>query len=251
MVKRDLAEWQTEGLRLTAFVVEPIGPGNLGWWEALLGEAPSVSQTRPRERVVTEEGPFSGGKLSVVASTRRIDWRFGLDLSEPPPEFPSVGTYEMRHREFRDLMQRWLEKSPPLNRLAFGAVLLSPVENMPEAYRVLDKLLPSVEIDPDRTRDLIYRINRRRSSRCGIEGLEVNRLSTWGALTVSTVEVEMSIEGLEKVHQSQTSQYACRLEFDINTVPEFRDELDKGKLPALLDELINLGNEIATEGDIP
>ena len=251
MVKRDLAEWQTEGLRLTAFVVEPIGPGNLGWWEALLGEAPRVSQTRPRERVVTEEGPFSGGKLSVVASTRRIDWRFGFDPSEPPPEFPTVGTYKTRHLEFRDLMQRWLEKSPPLNRLAFGAVLLSPVENMPEAYRVLDNLLPSVEIDPDRTRDLIYRINRRRSSRCGIEGLEVNRLSTWGALTVSTVEVEMSVEGLEKVHQSQTSQYACRLEFDVNTAPEFGGELDKGKLPALFDELVDLGSEIATEGDIP
>ena len=251
MVERDLAEWQTEGLRLTAFVVEPIGPGNLGWWEALLGEAPSVTQTRPRERAITEEGPFSGGKLSVVASTGRIDWRFGLDPSEPPPEFPSVGTYETRHREFRDLMQRWLEKSPPLNRLAFGAVLLSPVENMPEAYRVLDKLLPAVEIDPDRTRDLIYRINRRRSSRCGIEGLEVNRLSTWAATTVSTVEVELSIEGSEKVHQSQTLQYACRLELDINTAPGFGGELDKAKLPSLFDELVDLGSEITTEGDIP
>ena len=148
-------------------------------------------------------------------------------------------------------MQKWLEKSPPLNRLAFGAILLSPAESVPEAYRALDKLLPSVDIDPDRTRDLIYRINRRRSSRCGIEGLEVNRLSTWGAVTVSTVEVELSIEGSKKVRQSQTSQYACRLEIDINTALGFGGELDKAILPALFDELVDLGSEIITEGDIP
>ncbi len=148
-------------------------------------------------------------------------------------------------------MQKGLEKSPPLNRLAFGAVLLSPAESVPEAYRALDKLLPSVDIDPDRTRDLIYRINRRRSSRCGIEGLEVNRLSTWGMVSVSTIEMEISIGGSEKVRQVEPPQYACRLEFDVNTTPEFGGELDKKKLPALLDELIELGSEIATEGDIP
>lgn len=251
MVKRNSSDWQTEALRLTAFTVEPIGPGNVGWWEALVGETPTVSQTRPRERVVTEQGPFSGGSLSVDVSTSRMDWRFGVDPSEPPPGFQSLGPYETQRDEFRDLMHKWLKKSAPLNRLAFGAVLLSPATSLPGAYEALATFLHSVKIDPHSTRDLIYRINRRRPCRCGIEGLEINRMSTWGAISLSTIELELSSEGSKEVRQVGTSHYACRLEIDINTAPEFKGELDRGALPALFDELVDLGSEIATEGDIP
>jgi hypothetical protein len=45
--------------------------------------------------------------------------------------------------------------------------------------------------------------------------------------------------------------YACRLELDINTPQSFQNELPYDQLNNIFQELVDLGREIATEGDIP
>ena len=50
---------------------------------------------------------------------------------------------------------------------------------------------------------------------------------------------------------SPGSGYACRLELDINTDGDFEGELPRQALPALWDELVRLGAEIAEKGDVP
>jgi hypothetical protein len=45
--------------------------------------------------------------------------------------------------------------------------------------------------------------------------------------------------------------FACRLELDINTVPDFQGELPRESFGQLLGELTELGQEIAQKGDIP
>jgi hypothetical protein len=44
---------------------------------------------------------------------------------------------------------------------------------------------------------------------------------------------------------------ACRLELDINTDAAFVGEIPNESIPTVLDELIGLGKEIASYGDVP
>jgi hypothetical protein len=44
---------------------------------------------------------------------------------------------------------------------------------------------------------------------------------------------------------------ACRLELDINTVPNPDLRLGRDQLPRILQEFIQLADEIVREGDIP
>ncbi len=44
---------------------------------------------------------------------------------------------------------------------------------------------------------------------------------------------------------------ACRIEIDVSTAADFPDELPREKLATILRELVNLGKEIASRGDIP
>jgi hypothetical protein len=50
---------------------------------------------------------------------------------------------------------------------------------------------------------------------------------------------------------SAQQNFSCRVEVDINTSQDFQGELPQVLLPKILEELINLGQEIIREGDIP
>lgn len=152
-------------------------------------------------------------------------------------------------------MHEWLLSCPSVSRLAYGANLLLPVKTLPEACQKLNSLLSAVEIDPKNTWDFLYRINKRRDSRCSVEGLQINRLATWSIVRITEVRVQISVGARRAPQITQSSDAddsnVCRLELDINTAPEFDRTIDKNIRPKLFEELINLGNEITTKGDIP
>lgn len=252
MAKCRLADWQAESLRLSAFMAEAMDPTKLRFWESLVGSPPEELRNRPQQQWFTEEGPFLDGRLRVQAGNNRIDWMLLPAFGNPRSGLPVVGPYDVLEQGFRELMRRWLVDCPPVNRLAYSGVLLLPVGSLADAYRRLDGLLPAVEIDPENTRDFMYRINRRRGSRCFIEGLEINCLSTWSVVQIIETLVELSADGRQtpKVVQRPGSRSICRLEIDINTAPEFNLIFDKDVVPVLFEEIVDIGNEIATEGDV-
>ena len=86
---------------------------------------------------------------------------------------------------------RWLERSPVVTRLAFGAVLLSGVSSPYEANSTLGPLLPSVDLDPEGVSDFLYRVNRRQPLQSR-DGLLANRLGTWSTIQVGSVGVSVS-----------------------------------------------------------
>lgn len=251
MATISLNDWQAESLRFSAFQVNAIEPGNINHWESLVGHSPEQVHSRPQQQLVREEGPLLNGWLSVEARNDRIDWRLSQNPKLPPKVLPVIGAYNLLQEEFKKLMQRWLTNCPPVHRLAYGAVLLLPADNLPGAYRLLNDLLRTIEIDSQNTHDFHYRINRRRSSHISGLGLEINRLSTWSAANISTIGVDISPnkQGIPKIIKS-IDRSVCRLELDINTAPEFSVQMDKDVVTELFSELVTLGNEIAVEGDI-
>lgn len=245
-----LGDWYAKELRLTAFPIDAIGPARMHFWEALTGSAPNEVRNRPPQQMVSEEGPLLNGWLRVEANSNRIDWRLF-----PPPglasgELPAVGPYDVPERGFRELMRRWLADCPSLRRLGYGSELLLPADSRRDACRKLDDLLPAVDVEPENTRDFLYRINRRCASSCGLEEMRINRLSTWSVMQIIETSVNISDEGAPRVTRLPNPRDFCRLELDINTIPEFDRELEKSIVPGIFDELVDIGNEIATKGDV-
>jgi hypothetical protein len=132
--------------------------------------------------------------------------------------------------------------------LAFGAVLLSPVDTKQLGYQQLNRLLPFIELDTEGISDFLYQINRPRDTTTQIEGLQINRLSKWNVATFRQVNF---IVGQTSVRTSRRSEvFACRLELDMNTHQDFSGELLPEQLPEVFNELIALGREIKNEGDV-
>jgi len=253
MAKPSLGEWEVEGLRLSAFLVEPI-PAEVGFWQSLVGSPPEEVYTQPRQHTIRETGPLLNGRLQVDTSINRIDWKLFQASDTPSGELPipTVGSYGATGDEFRTLMQKWLADCPPLHRLGYGGLLLLPASSLPDACKKLDDLLPAVDVDPKNTLDFVYRINSRRRSRLDIEGLEINRLATWSAAQIIATHVDLTTSGQQapKVTQLPDARCICRLELDINTAPEFDRKFEKDFLLKIFDELVDIGNEIATQGYI-
>jgi hypothetical protein len=244
--------WMTEHLRLTAFPQDTDHSHEEVTWEKLIGTPPETRQQRPHDRATLEAGELDSGWLTLEVSPPRINWRLMAKPSTdvPPSGIAEIGTFRDTRETFFHLMNRWLRTSPPLTRLAFGAKLWTSVADRQDGYKELDRLLPGIQIDSEGMSDFFYRVNRRRFSGSGIEGLKINRLSTWYFASMSILTVHVS-PGVKQVHETGELGNACMLELDINTDPEFAKRLTKRIVPKLLQELVDLGVEISEHGDQP
>ena len=246
-------EWQVESLRLTVFLADMIDPAVSPFWESLVGRPPDEIRNIPRQQMVTEEGPYLGWRLRAEVRQNRIDWRLSFDPRSPALRLPTLGPYHSVEPQFRVLMQKWLAGSPDVHRLGYGSILLLPLGDISEVCAKLIALLKTVQLDQDGAQDFMYRINRRRNSQVGIEGLKINRLSTWSAAQIMSalVEIPSGGEGVPRVVPSQGPGNMCRLELDMNTSPDFRRKFTTSEIENVFDELAALSNEIVEQGDIP
>lgn len=246
-------EWFAESVRFTTFPAElaPVAT-EVNWWEEVTGAPPETKVIRPRLQGFREEGPFERGVLKLVVGQNRIDWI----LSMPPKEeeeseiFQMLGPAREATDLFTRLMAKWfrLTSIPPLKRLAFGAVLLQPVQERIDGYRRLQSFLPSVRID-ETSSDFLYQINRRRPSTTGMPNLEMNRLTKWSVSV--QIFTAIAIQGTSVTQVPGETRHFLRLELDINTAPEFQGPFPPERLADAFQELRQLGEEIAAHGDIP
>jgi hypothetical protein len=248
-----ITAWQATTLRLTAFPDPSAKVTASTWWTDVLGGAPETSISKPRQGGEQQEGPLKGGKLILRIQPLRIDWVFSKgDIRDPNAEtFPTLGSFPDALETFLPVMLRWfeVESCPPSRRLAFGAVLLQPAEDPKTGFQKIAPYLPAVHLDPEGSTDFSYQINRRRNSISGIASLEINRLSKWSV--VSWQSVILAVSPAQMGYFPEGERYACQLDLDINTAPDFKDELPRKQMSVIFRELVALGKEIATDGDIP
>jgi hypothetical protein len=250
--RRPLEAWQAEILRLTAFPSPAAQLGEPTWWRDLIGEHPETRISRPRRGGQQEEGRFEGRKLVLRVEPTRIDWLLAPidDQAREVEGVPTTGPFPESLQIFLQLILRWfeLETCPPVQRLAFGAILLLPVENPQAGYRQISTYLP-LQLDPEGSSDFSYQINRPRDSTSGISSLKINRLAKWSVLSLTMGELSLGPTSVD--YSARQIHHVCRLELDINTALDFRGELSREQLPQIFQELVNLGQEIVREGDIP
>ncbi len=249
MTTARLSDWEVEGLRLSAFLVDAPTPSHTEYWETLVGVAPNERLNRPAQHLTKEEGPFLDGWLSMEAVPNRIDWRWGINPRSITRSLPSIGPYAELEPKFAKLMENWAALCPNAHRFAYGAALLLPAESLSQAHLTLDEML-QLNVDVEGTSDFQYRINRRRRANCLNRELMINRLSTWSAGEIAVINVDVSSSTTPKV-SNVVGGAVCRLELDINTAPEFQEIFSGDEATLVFAEMIELAHEIALHGDVP
>ena len=247
--------WQARSLRVTAFPSPSAKIGEPKWWRELLGADAETRNQRVSRGELVEHGPFDTGLLTLTINPIRIDWTLSF---RPEPDsgvgIPSLGGFQEAGDRFIKLMEEWfgLATSPPLRRVAFGAILDQLVDNHEEGCHILAKYLSCVQLSPA-ARDFLYQINRPRELQSSqTRKLSVNRLTKWSCVALQQGIIHHSLDGSQSTSSILgETRYACNLELDINTPADFMDELPRQALAQILREQYDLGKELAEKGDIP
>ena len=241
------------------FLLLPIDGEKMNWWERLIGLPPESKVSLPRVNGYEESGPVEHAtgrqaRLKLQIQPRRIDL---LLLPSPKDDLnsevpPVIGPLPEALDQFGSLAKKWLTfpDVPQVERLAFGAILDRSVRDRKSGYEELSQYLARyVKIESENSSDFSYSINRPRASALGIKDLRINRLSKWSVITWSLMRHNISRTSSDVIRDAE--RFSCHLELDISTDQNFKDEIDRGKLGELYDELVALGLEIAEKGDIP
>ena len=250
-----LTAWQTESLRLTLFHRIDAEVEHSTWWSELVGEPPETQTSLTRMQGHRDEGPVKGGKLILGIQPGRIDWQHIIDPGNTSSIdiHPTLGNFAEAVEKFAGLMLHWLKAAsyPSADRLAFGAGLVQQAENGQVGLSQLSEYLSGVDVDTAGSSDLLYQINRPRDTRTDIANLRINRLSRWSVQAFVWLQGRFSANPPAMEQIPGPEGVSCRLTLDVNTVPNRAIELTPELLPAVFEELVDLGKEIAEKGDIP
>ena len=259
----ELNYWVAQSVRLTAFPVGLIdSESTVDWWRDIAGSRPEESRARPREGQLTESGTVAldegrGAQVQLDVLPVRVEWRIaateGEDRQENDEEdgdslsLASLGEFGRATELIQEVARRWWPKAPPLKRLAFGAVIVHPVDSVEEAYQELSRFV-QYPLDREHMSDFLLQVNRPRHARSTSESLQLNRLVKWSSLTIR--RVQLSVTGDQVEPGPSLESYAVRCELDINTPATRQEPLPVGQLPELFAEMWALASEIAQSGDI-
>lgn len=243
-------DWQAQRFRATILTQEPYIVDSINWWEDLIGTKPDSILSYPNKYGIQQQGIFESHNLIIDIKPERVDWTMTAREvdSKSPSKLPiTIGLFNDNIQLFSDLVNKWLsvEDLPITSRVAFGANLLLPVEDVVSGYKILNKLLPNVKLDFSEPSDFYFQINRKRHSKINISDLIINRLSKWSVL--KTRLFLMSPD--QSTNIKHIDSFACQLELDINSL-KIEESIPNNQLINLFNELVEYGKEISQKGDI-
>lgn len=245
--------WQADSLRFTLFPTIGLAPPQSSWWARIVGDEPETSVSQPRQGTLIESGAYAGQQLTLAIQANRLDWTVTpSEESQQSEGPPSIGPFAERLEGFVRLIHTWFSSPscPKAKRLAFGAGLIQNVPDRATGYRRLQPFLKAVSLDPDRSSDFVYQINRPRNSKRMASGLKLNRLSKWMVAIWSRALVLEPALTSNPIIRTQ-KHFSQRLELDISTDQEFQAEFAPSDAAQIFSELVDLGIEISINGDIP
>ena len=134
-------------------------------------------------------------------------------------------------------------------RIAYGVGLFFPVDSRLTGYKLIQDLIPSIELQPENNSEFLFQINRWRTLDKILPGLRINRLAKWAVLSMYYANINVSPSGIAATQGDEA--FAVRLDLDISTGQEWSEPFSSIIVGDLIDQLIGLGEEIAHKGDIP
>jgi len=237
-------DWLVESFRITAFTTNPLAELDYDWWKIITEEQPNTKTIDNKENSLIEEGIYNDNNLKLTVKRERLDWNIIpiLNVSDLPG-FSNIGLLSDTIGIVKKIFDDWTTKCdvPELKRIAFGAILLFPVDSREDGYKILNFLLNKIDLDHRDTSDFLYQINWKIDAKTDIDELRINQLTKWSTAVAKFLKLPSADEVVEL--------YACRLELDMNNIKLEERSIPKDKLIPLFDELINLGINISVKGD--
>ncbi len=240
-------DWGAQVARLTLFLRDPYSVSDKDWLTITGQDEAETRQAIPGGKRLS--GRVPNGALQVAAAGHRFDVVLSAVELEENEELviPSVGALDETLKTFVESTCKWIDQTnPPVVRAAFGVVLTCKTETRDGAYQHLKGLLKSLDVQPEKMRDLLYRVNWRCTSRVQ-EGLIINRLTTWSALRIIRKLIQIG----DEIATESDEIHAVRLEVDHNTDDANRTPFDPDKVIPIYSELVELARENAAEGEVP
>ena len=241
------ANWEAQTLRITLFPTETTAVSS-EWWAEFSGTQPDNENRQPKDAIVVVTGTFEGKFLSIGSGVGRIDVVFQpliamqhvVPFSGQPLPQVTVGPAD----KLLDLMFSRIgplcARAKAVERIALGGVFFRHVASKEAAYEELKRLLKSVAVQPERMRDLIYRVNWPIRDTAG---RLVNRIGAWSAMT-ALIRAHVLTQDPAILSEDNYVTFEC----DINTAPEnhvrFGPEDTRSELEFLrgaLEENLRLG----------
>ena len=222
------------------------------WWDKIVDGKPDDEHINRQNGVKEQRCSFNGNLLVMVSQPGQVDWTLEVaeGLSPDMPELPALGPMSADTLDpFMDIVKNWLNECPPVNRLAFGAILGMLTEDAKTGYAEIQQYLHNVQLNAQGISDFFYQINRPKESKV-IPGTMINRVNRWAVALFGTVGVTVETATSKAVANIQGKRHICKLDLDINT-PLLNDSVVEGKTYAIFQELVNQGQEIANNGDVP
>jgi len=235
--------WQLEFARLIAFPARSPSSIQQKWWQEVASDQPADFVPTRRTNFQDDRGTFQETLLALTVDLSRIVWKARSPrVVDRSGYFPTLGPFPEKLRWFEQLLSPWLTHScPPVVRLAFSAKLLQLAPNADEAYGVIQKHLPTLVNLDSRPNDFVLQINRRKAASDVVDGLPINRVSTWSKMNLAVlIEPGRPFRWPDRCYSA--------LELDINTAPEKMEVLPSALLARLFSELVSLGRDIAEHG---
>jgi hypothetical protein len=231
------------------FTTQPHHSEKREWWKELANNEPDESNRR--RDAVEESGNVSEKKLLTV-NVNPIRIQITSELVRPPvdemtPGYEGLVPFLDEKQSFLKLISQWLSKAPPINRIGFAAKLICPVSSIPEGYQLLDRMLQTVDVDPNSS-DFLYRVNRKTHSKCEPVNTLINQLTTWA--TQKPIRQQLTLVGDKLTTQPTSGEaFGTFVELDINTDQHRLEPYPSETLNDLCAELTALAQLIVTHGD--
>ena len=246
-------QWVVGLLRATTFIPDLSMDDAIEntWWDETVGSKPEVEQINRQKGVKEQTGSLYDNRLIMASQPGRVDWTL-VAMGEGSPETSKLSALGPMSDDtfdpFVKIVKSWLDKSPPANRLAFGATLGKPTADIQTGYKKILPYLHAVQPNPQDISHLLYQINRPRESTVR-PGIMINRLNTWTVELLGTVGVVVEPTTPKASANIQGQQYICKLDLDINT-STLDDSVVKDDAYSIFQELVYNGKEIASKGDV-
>lgn len=244
--------WLVDSLRLTTFPSPSTLFNAAGQWEQVVGHAPDSQTIQPARGNVEEIGKFEDGQLQLAAQPVRVDWNYLIGNFLDPESTPNKIEVPLANalQSFLRVAERSLTVGPGIRRVAFGAILIRPVQSKIDGYLEMAAYLKTyVKLDPEGSSDFLYQINRPRQLG-GEPQVKINRLSKWSVGQVHFTQIAVN-PGIRSYVTLGVPVLSMRLELDINTDADFQGDLPQTQLADLLHRLTGEATEIAVKGDVP
>jgi hypothetical protein len=239
--------WNAQLLRLTLFVGLPVDGSGL--WQTAVGEVPDVDEHRPREGVRRQAGQVGDAILELGMTAERLDWMLAPVNALAMADLTNhLGDPRIAVAPFDNLLIPWLAGGDlPVLRIAFGMVAVLPVPDRAASYARLQELVPSVTYDVERTREVLYQVNRPIQS-ISVPGVELNRITKWSSARIETGKIEFS--GGNVTASAGETRYFVRCECDHSSPADRKEVLPVEQAVAIYHEIRDLAMGNLERGEL-